>query len=96
MQSVTTGGDGIKIREKNKGKTLYVNFCSHKALQQPDCKGRSLDSLSTADGLEIPLLLGDVRELKIEEKDSICIDAIMHPDVLTQVLLLYLCVVILI
>ena len=86
MVGVTTGGDGIKVREgSSQGKALFVNLCSHVAVQAPDLKGRQpLEALNSAEGLEIPLLLGDPRHIKIREQDSICVDALFHPSVLAQ------------
>ena len=62
----TTSGDGLKIRAEGQGKILFVNFCSHAALEPPfePQYGRVLDmstmwKLRSADGLQVhsPLLL---------------------------------------
>jgi hypothetical protein len=85
MQGITSGGDGIKIREGNKGKTLYVNFCGHKVVQIPELHGRRIEDMATADGLEIPLLLGELRHISIGTVDCICLDAVLNLDVALQV-----------
>ena len=86
VRTTTSGGDGILVREGGEGKPLYVNFCSHAAVQRPKTKGRPLEDLLTADGLEVPLLLGAPRELEVMGQESICLDAVLHPEVIAQVL----------
>ena len=56
----TTSGDGLKIRAEGQGKILFVNFCSHGALEPPfePQYGRVLDmstmwKLRSADGLQV-------------------------------------------
>ena len=56
----TTSGDGLKIRAEGQGKILFVNFCSHAALEPPfePQYGRVLDmstmwKLRSADGLQV-------------------------------------------
>ena len=89
VKTCTTGGDGILVREGGMGKPLYVNFCSHAAVQRPETRGRALEDLLTADGLEVPLLLGLSRDVEVQGQPSLCLDAVMHPDVVTQVLLVF-------
>lgn len=86
MRTTTTAGDGILVREEGVGKTLFVNFCSHAAVQRPETRGRSLEDMVSADGLEIPRLLGPPRNVEVLGENSICIDSVLHPEVLAQVL----------
>lgn len=59
MKTKTSGGDGIKIRGDGDGKVLYLNFCSHPAIEAPlDRNGRPADTkdsyrLVTMDGLQV-------------------------------------------
>lgn len=85
MKGMTTGGDGIKIREARQGKTLYVNFCGHKVVQPPELRGRPMESRVSADGLEIPLLLGEARHLTLANESCVCLDAVINPHVAAQV-----------
>ena len=78
----TYGGDGLKIREvdvasgkeKGKGKTLYVNMCGSKAIEQAtDRHGAALKKeslLRCADGLSIPLIVGIPRDFTIDVADG--------------------------
>ena len=87
VETETYSGDGIKIREyddvkqRNKGKPIFVNICTSKAIECPtDRNGKKVETLrSTADGLSLPLLIGPMRDL---ENNSLAIDVIVHPIVL--------------
>ena len=85
VQTTTSGGDGILVREGGEGRPLFVNFCSHAAVQRPETRGRALEDLLTAEGLEVPLLLGTPRDAEVRGQSSICLDAVMHPEVVAQV-----------
>ena len=78
----TTAGDGIKIREANSGKWLYINFTSHDALEPPKDKNNKpvLDNRHIANDLEIPLLIGTVRE----HGESLAIDVVFHPVIIAR------------
>jgi hypothetical protein len=86
IQCRTTGNDGIKIRDtgKNSGKDFYINFCSHEAIEPPkDRNGRPiLDDRISADGLEIPLVISDKRD--INDSTSIAIDVLVHPVIISR------------
>jgi hypothetical protein len=69
IQTHTTGGnDGLKIRgmgKDKKGKTLYINFCSHAAIDLPmDSFGTQVVNFSSANGLSVPLVVGPLRDLE--------------------------------
>jgi len=98
------GNDGMKIREINQksqsGKSLYVNMTSHKALEPPKDQntGRPISlegNRSTADGLELPLAIGPVRDHNMREESSgsdgdvletacLVVDVVVHPYVVHQ------------
>lgn len=82
----TTGNDGLKIRENtsNYGKNFFINFCSHEAIDVPkDRNGRPVyDDRTSADGMEIPLVIGEKRD--IDENTSIAIDILVHPVVIQR------------
>jgi hypothetical protein len=82
----TTGNDGIKIRDtgKNSGKDFYINFCSHEAIEPPkDRTGRPiLDDRLSADGLEIPLVISDKRD--INDNTALAIDVLVHPVIISR------------
>lgn len=61
----TTGNDGLKIRSAGEGKTLYINFCHHLALDIPmDAFGTQVINFTSANGLSIPLVVGPIRDLE--------------------------------
>lgn len=81
VRTETLAGDGLKIREiesnngkKGKGKALYVNMCSSKAIEQArDRNGKVLNAesiLRSADGMSIPLIVGTPRNISIESSDG--------------------------
>ena len=80
IRVVTTGNDGLKVRDFNKhiGKDFYINFCSHEALEPPrDRHGQpAYDDRISADGMEIPLMIGPHRDI---DENEIAIDVLMHP-----------------
>lgn len=55
----TSGGDGLKIRGDGEGKGLFINFCSHPAIEAPlDCSGRPAEMRDfyrtrSAEGLQV-------------------------------------------
>lgn len=80
VETSTVDGDGIKIREvgKSSGKQFFVNVCSHEAVDLPiDEFNRPVSILSSnANGLQIPLAIGEVRS------DKVCaVDVVVHPSV---------------
>lgn len=80
IKCITTGNDGLKVRDFNHhiGKDFFINFCSHEALEPPkDSRGRPmLDDRASADGMEIPLVVGPHRDI---DENSIGIDVVLHP-----------------
>lgn len=85
VRTVTTGGDGIKVREKGQGKKLFINICSHVALEPPrDLSGKpAMDERMTADGLQFPLLIGPTRDCQDGDgEDAIAVDVLFHPAVI--------------
>lgn len=87
MQGRTTGGkDGIKIRDcgAKSGKDLFLNFVSHEAIEPPkDRSGRPVldDRGASADGLELPLLIGPLRDV---DAGTLAVDVAFHPVVLAR------------
>lgn len=82
----TTGNDGIKIRDfgANSGKDLFLNFVSHEAIEPPkDKSGRPVldDRGASADGLELPLLIGPLRDV---DSDTLAVDVVLHPVILAR------------
>jgi hypothetical protein len=79
----TVGGDGLKVREAGSGKDMYLNFVHHKALEMPrDSSGQTVsEDRMTADGLEIPLAVGPVRDLA---ETSLAADTVFHPSVISR------------
>jgi hypothetical protein len=82
----TTGNDGIKIRDfgANSGKDFYLNFVSHEAIEPPkDKSGRPVldDRGASADGLELPLLIGPARDV---DSTTMAVDVVFHPVVLVR------------
>lgn len=53
---------------------LRVNFCRHEAVQRP--KTGLIETATTMDGLEIPLVVSEVRKIK---KDKCIVDVVLHP-----------------
>ena len=90
VESKTTAGeDGVKIREignnsgSTGGKKIYINLCHHEALELPkDNQGRPVsENRLSADGLEIPLAIGPVRE---QSKNEVAVDVVVHPSVIKR------------
>jgi hypothetical protein len=83
---MTTGNDGIKVRvnQTNNGKKFYINFCSHEGIEVPKDKyGQPVyDDRVSADGMEIPLVIGPHRD--IDDNQSLAIDVIVHPLVIAR------------
>ena len=79
----TIGGDGLKVREAGGGKDMYLNFVHHKALELPrDGNGQEVsEDRMTADGLEIPLAVGPVRDIT---EISLAADTVLHPSVISR------------
>lgn len=86
MEAPTFGGDGLKVREvaqtKIPSKTLYVNICSSKVIEEPtDKAGKKLttNNIQVADGLQIPLVVGPLRQL---DEQSNAVDVIFNTAIL--------------
>jgi hypothetical protein len=83
---LTTGNDGIKVRvnQTNSGKKFFINFCSHEGIEVPKDKyGNPVyDDRVSADGMEIPLVIGNHRD--IDDNQSLAIDVIVHPIVISR------------
>lgn len=82
----TTGNDGIKVRDfgSNSGKDFYLNFVSHEAIEAPkDRNGKPVldDRGASADGLEIPLLIGPSREV---DSLTLAVDVVVHPVIIAR------------
>lgn len=85
VRTLTSGGDGLKIRENGEGKKLFVNICSHEAIEAPrDKAGRpALDERMSADGLELPMVVGPIRSCTDGSgQESLAVDVIFHPAVI--------------
>lgn len=85
VRTMTTGGDGIKVREKGQGKKFFINLCSHVALEPPrDLSGKAaMDERMSAEGLQFPLLIGPTRDCQDGDgEDAIAVDVIFHPAVI--------------
>lgn len=84
IKTITTGGDGIKIRDTNtcsrgSGKDLFINFCSFKGLEQAkDDQGRPTTQFHLP-GLEIPLVVGPLRNIS---KTALATDVVFHPSIM--------------
>lgn len=83
IKCLTTGNDGLKVREKNMGKDLYINMCSHEAIEPPKDKNSRpvLDDRLSADGLEIPMVIGPLRDIT---ERAMAVDVIFHPVILSR------------
>lgn len=59
IKSKTSRGDGIKVRFEDDGKIIFINFCSHPAIEAPlDQNGHYVDTRDlylkkSADGLKV-------------------------------------------
>lgn len=59
IKSKTSGGDGIKVRFAGDGKIIFINFCSHPAIEAPldrnghHIEARYLCQKISADGLKV-------------------------------------------
>jgi hypothetical protein len=81
--TTTTGGDGIKVRVDGGGKSLFLNFCHHVAVEAPtDGHGRPCEdhNLLHVGGLQIPLVVGPARS--IEKAHALVVDVIVNPNVI--------------
>ena len=79
----TDGNDGVKVRVAGSaGRELLINVCQHKAVSPPlDKNGQEvLDDRMSADGLQIPLIVGPVRELTLIDQ-PLGVDVVVHPSV---------------
>jgi len=79
----TDGGDGVKVRIAGEcGRELNINVCKHRAISPPlDKNGKEvLDDRATADGLQIPLIVGPLRELSLIDS-PLAVDVVVHPSV---------------
>jgi hypothetical protein len=80
IETVTTKGDGVKIRDnsdiKSSGKQLFVNICMHDAVDSAkDRTGRPIfEKFLLVDGLEVPLVVGPART----ENEAIVVDVLFH------------------
>ena len=71
IRTKTTGNDGLKIRAEGQGKTLYINFCSHLAVDLPmDAFGTQVVNFTSANGLSVPLVVGPIRDLESTAVDD--------------------------
>jgi hypothetical protein len=83
----TKGGDGVKVRDLSscQGKVLYVNICSHIAVQKPkDASGLVVDDhhFVNTDGMEIPMIIGSKRDEKTSSgEDVLAVDVLVYPSV---------------
>ena len=81
MLTYTKSGDGIKIRDlsnsSRNGKKLFVNICSHPAVDIPvDEYGTTLSNEHfVTDGVSIPLAVGPLRDA---DEDSLAVDVVVH------------------
>ena len=70
VETTSFGGDGVKVRDadSNDGKKLYLNMCYSELIEDPKDKQGNVVELTrqTADGLEIPLIIGPVRKVDDE------------------------------
>ena len=84
FSATTTSGDGLVVREAGMGKTLYVNICHSNTIEAPkDAQGKEVTTyLSSTSGLEIPMVVGDVRD--VEKGESIAVDVVMHESVVNE------------
>eukprot|EP01041_Mallomonas_annulata_P008812 gene8812-18237_t len=87
----TTGGDGIKVRDsaipEKSGKKLFVNICSHKALEPPvnEIGEPVFEDRPTADGLQFPLLVGPIRDAEDGDgSPALAVDVLFHPSVIQK------------
>lgn len=83
VRTKTLDGDGLKIRDitsnEARGKTLFVNVCSSRLIEEATDNGKPLLlGRTTADSLSVPLAIGKPRDF---DKESIAIDAVVHPTV---------------
>lgn len=83
----TKGGDGLKVREiSSHGKHLYINLCSHIAIQKPKyASGINVEDeiFSQTDGMEIPMIVGSKRDDKIGlDEGVLVVDVLVHPFVI--------------
>lgn len=84
IETNSFGGDGLKIRDESvdsQKKKLFVNFCSSALIEDPkDKSGKVIDlNMETADGLQIPLIIGKVRKIDAEVN---AVDIVMSPKVI--------------
>ena len=87
---VTTSlsGDGIKVRITDAasrlcGKQVFINVCSHDVVEAPkDYYGNIIKDWSNSTDLQIPLVVGPLRDL--DNQTSIAIDVVLNPFVMTR------------
>lgn len=86
MEVSTFGGDGLKVREvtqtKVPTKTLYVNICSSKVIEEPTDEANkklNVTNIQVADGLQIPLVVGPLRQI---DQESNAVDVIFNVAIL--------------
>ncbi len=82
VETHSFGGDGMKIRDEFATPKLFVNFCSSILIEEPKDKfGKVMDiNMETADGLQIPLIIGKVRKLS----DGNAVDIVFSPNVISH------------
>mmetsp|Transcript_24691 Transcript_24691/g.29079 ORF Transcript_24691/g.29079 Transcript_24691/m.29079 type:complete len:570 (+) Transcript_24691:111-1820(+) len=88
LKTTSDGGKGMKVNTLNGPQKFFLNMTSCTALEPPkDHTGRPMEKHErhSADGLELPLLVGEVRSCSDHSGDSkaaLCVDAVFHPWVL--------------
>ena len=89
VETTTLSGDGVKVRQTDAsgapmGKVMYVNVCSHEAVEQPmDYNGgRIAGNWTTTADLQIPLVIGPTRDL--EENTKMAVDALVNISVIER------------
>lgn len=71
ISTKTSGGDGIKIRGEGEGKQLFINLCSHPAIEAPlDSNGRPAEMrdfyrIQSAEGLQVECSVKNPRNTSV-------------------------------
>ena len=84
IETRTVGGDGVKVRDlSSEGTKLFVNFCSHDAIEAPsDQFGAIVQRITTSHGLQIPLVVGPHRVVEAEATKPLAVDVILNQAVI--------------
>lgn len=81
LMTNTLAGDGLKIREigQGSGKRFYINFCHHEAIELPlDQGGRPTSNFTSSHGLQIPMLVGEVRTESSNTRSFMVVDVLFN------------------